>query len=153
MRGIEPLTSSLPRMRSTSELHRLDPFGRSGRRDSNSRHSAWKADALPTELLPLVCGGNRIRTYSVRDNRFTVCPGSPTPAYPLENSLVGVRAGGGIRTPDPLITNQLLWPTELHRPLSKNKGTKKALPDFGRANVVQKSLAAMAQINLNFRNS
>ena len=53
MRGIEPLTSSLPRMRSTPELHRLDPFGRSGRRDSNSRHSAWKADALPTELLPL----------------------------------------------------------------------------------------------------
>ena len=32
-----------------------------------------------------LCGGNRIRTYSVRDNRFTVCPGSPTPAYPLEN--------------------------------------------------------------------
>ncbi len=24
----------------------------SGRRDSNSRHSAWKAEALPTELLP-----------------------------------------------------------------------------------------------------
>ena len=54
MRGIEPLTSSLPRMRSTPELHRLDPCGWSGRRDSNSRHSAWKADALPTELLPLV---------------------------------------------------------------------------------------------------
>ena len=27
--------------------------GRSGRRDSNSRHPAWKASALPTELLPL----------------------------------------------------------------------------------------------------
>ena len=26
----------------------------SGRRDSNSRPSAWKADALPTELLPLI---------------------------------------------------------------------------------------------------
>jgi hypothetical protein len=25
------------------------------------------------------------------------------------------RAGGGIRTPDQLITNQLLWPAELHR--------------------------------------
>jgi hypothetical protein len=25
----------------------------SGRRGSNSRHSAWKAEALPTELLPL----------------------------------------------------------------------------------------------------
>lgn len=29
----------------------------SGRRGSNSRHSAWKADALPTELLPLVWAG------------------------------------------------------------------------------------------------
>src|SRR5690606_6645433 len=27
---------------------------KSGRRGSNSRHSAWKADALPTELLPLI---------------------------------------------------------------------------------------------------
>ena len=53
MTGIEPVTSSLPRMRSTPELHRLNPYGWSGRRDSNSRHSAWKADALPTELLPL----------------------------------------------------------------------------------------------------
>ena len=26
----------------------------SGRRDSNSRHPAWKAEALPTELLPLI---------------------------------------------------------------------------------------------------
>jgi hypothetical protein len=26
----------------------------SGRRDSNSRHPAWKAEALPTELLPPV---------------------------------------------------------------------------------------------------
>ena len=50
MMGIEPMTSSLPRTRSTPELHRLES---SGRRGSNSRHSAWKADALPTELLPL----------------------------------------------------------------------------------------------------
>src|SRR5688572_30620402 len=52
--GFEPETSSLPRMRSTPEL--LGPDSKkliwSGRRDSNSRHSAWKADALPTELLP-----------------------------------------------------------------------------------------------------
>ena len=67
--GIEPMTSSLPRTRSTPELHRLES---SGRRGSNSRHSAWKADALPTELLPLgnslslnrKCGGDRTRTYS-----------------------------------------------------------------------------------------
>src|ERR1035437_8410931 len=29
----------------------------SGRRDSNPRHSAWEADTLPTELLPLGSGG------------------------------------------------------------------------------------------------
>ena len=58
MRGIEPLTFSLPRKRSTPELHRLIPtrvapcFDASGRRGSNSRPTAWKAVALPTELLP-----------------------------------------------------------------------------------------------------
>ena len=70
----ELTTSSLPRKCSTPELQRqkslivISCFRRriptyiqqtafnvwSGGRDSNSRHSAWKADALPTELLPLV---------------------------------------------------------------------------------------------------
>jgi hypothetical protein len=45
--GIEPVTPSLPRRCSTTE-----PRGRlsrrwSGKRDSNPRPSAWKADALP----------------------------------------------------------------------------------------------------------
>ena len=72
MKGIEPLTPSLPWKCSTPELHRplsyvwsstveaglmfiynLKSANKSGRRDSNPRHSAWKADALPTELLPL----------------------------------------------------------------------------------------------------
>ena len=62
MTGIEPVTSSLPRKCSTSELHRHV----SGRRDSNPRPTAWKAVALPTELRPLIIiksGGSRIRTY------------------------------------------------------------------------------------------
>ena len=50
MTGIEPVTSSLPRKCSTSELHRH----KSGRRDSNPRPTAWKAVALPTELRPLI---------------------------------------------------------------------------------------------------
>ena len=62
MTGIEPVTSSLPRKCSTSELHRH----LSGRRDSNPRPTAWKAVALPTELRPLIIillsGGSRIRT-------------------------------------------------------------------------------------------
>src|ERR1043165_3202846 len=52
----ELMTSSLPRRRSTPELRGRESNinrGRwSGRRDSNSRPSAWKADALPTELHP-----------------------------------------------------------------------------------------------------
>ena len=47
----ELMTSSLPRKRSTPELHWLF---KSGRRGSNPRPTAWKADALPTELLPLI---------------------------------------------------------------------------------------------------
>lgn len=51
MTGFEPVTSSLPRKHSTTELHRPTE---SGRRASNSRPTAWKAVALPTELLPQV---------------------------------------------------------------------------------------------------
>ena len=46
----ELMTSSLPRKRSTPELHWRSL---SGRRGSNPRPLAWKANALPTELLPL----------------------------------------------------------------------------------------------------
>src|SRR5690606_32010434 len=65
---IELTTSPLPRECSTTELH--EPVAAvlghhhydaarqglhwSRRRDSNPRHSAWEADALPTELLPHV---------------------------------------------------------------------------------------------------
>ncbi len=56
--GFEPVTSSLPRKHSTPELSRLKKKSHpvrfvilSERRGSNPRHSAWKADALPTELL------------------------------------------------------------------------------------------------------
>ena len=55
MTRIELVTPSLPRKYSTPELHRHSiKSNKSGRRDSNSRPSAWKADALPTELLPLL---------------------------------------------------------------------------------------------------
>jgi len=47
--GFEPATSSLPRKCSTPELQQQL---KSGRRDSNPRPSAWKANALSTELLP-----------------------------------------------------------------------------------------------------
>ena len=52
MGRIELPTPSLPRKCSTAELHRL--VGHlSGRRGSNPPPKAWKAFALPNELLPL----------------------------------------------------------------------------------------------------
>src|SRR5436190_10726354 len=66
-------------MRSTPELlgHGSSKNSWSGRRGSNSRHSAWKADALPTELLPP--GSRRaapVRTLSraAAAGRFTQRP-------------------------------------------------------------------------------
>ena len=66
MAGVEPATSSLPRMRSTTELHQQHRIGSatarkyerikksSGKRGSNPRPPAWKASALSTELFPRI---------------------------------------------------------------------------------------------------
>jgi hypothetical protein len=125
MGGFEPPTSSLPRTRSTPELHRLlhpQHWGNfnlmSGRRDSNSRPSAWKADALPTELLPLkffVVGGEGFEPSKVKPTDLQSVLVGRLSIPPTLYNTIKERAGGGIRTPDMLITNQLLWPTELHR--------------------------------------
>ena len=110
----------------------------SGRRGSNPRHSAWKADALPTELLPhffivgnftfakvkiifISCkyflyffkksGESRIRTYEAEATELQSVPFSHSGISP--NFFK--RASRGIRTHDPEITNHVLWPTELWR--------------------------------------
>ena len=44
--------SSLQYLNQLKKSRINDSFLISGRRDSNSRQPAWKADALPTELLP-----------------------------------------------------------------------------------------------------
>ena len=56
MTRFELVTSSLPRMRSTDWATPAPFFQKwSGRRGSNPRHPAWKAGALPIELLPPTC--------------------------------------------------------------------------------------------------
>ncbi len=40
---------------------------------------------------------------------------APVGRFGISPTFLILRADGGIRTPDQLITNQLLWPTELHR--------------------------------------
>ena len=117
MERIELSTSSLPRKRSTPELH-WQYFNLSGRRGSNSRPSAWKADALPTELLPpnqqKKVGRARFELTKACASRFTVCPSWPLWYLPRLFQTFK-RADRGIRTHGLLITNQLLWPAELCR--------------------------------------
>ncbi len=102
---IELMTPSLPRKCSTPELHRQYM---SGRRDSNPRPSAWKANALPTELLPLIflfrrtgippagrcsrvysviCGESRIRTYEVIRQQIYSLPQLAALVSPLKNRV------------------------------------------------------------------
>ena len=74
-------------------------------------------------------GGGWIRTTEAKRNRFTVCP-----LWPLGNSSIwNCGAGGRIRTPDLLITNQLLYRlsyTSASRVLSNSRcySTRKCTP-------------------------
>ena len=117
MAGFEPATSSLPRKCSTPELHRQCSFcSLSGRRGSNPRPSAWKADALSTELLPQnmwVEMDSNHRSDDAAD--LQSAPFGHSGIYPLCYVLW---ASCRIRTNDPEITNHVLWPTELKRHLS-----------------------------------
>jgi hypothetical protein len=77
MTRVELVTPSLPRKCSTTELHRLiaiPPYEKkperiiaslSGRRGSNPPPIAWKAIALPNELLPQNIIENNYYTYNV----------------------------------------------------------------------------------------
>ena len=96
---VELPTSSLPRMRSTTELrqHLLSAFTplllkitllpnhfikknvrKSGRRDSNPRPSAWKADALPTELLPQFTLQLLTKSRTISNKKTILSPEEPS---------------------------------------------------------------------------
>src|ERR1700687_4279666 len=64
-KGGKPCPSASSFIPPTSSFHFW-----SGRRDSNSRPSAWKADALPTELHPLTNFGFRIAWKSPSRHNF-----------------------------------------------------------------------------------
>ena len=126
---IELSTSSLPRKCSTPELqrpsanderlssrlkHRIDirNFSLSGRRGSNPRPTAWKAVALPTELLPQylnprvqVVGRGGFEPPKLSQQIYSL-PHLATLVSPRHKTT---RASCRNRTSDLLITNQLLY--------------------------------------------
>ena len=73
-------------------------------KSKNSCKNAWYS-----ENIRRFGGGRWIRTTEVIDSRFTVCPLWPLGNSPIWNCLLVGGAGRRIRTPDLLITNQLLY--------------------------------------------
>ena len=146
MAGFEPATSSLPRKCSTPELHRRLSDNWSGRRGSNSRPSAWKADALSTELLPhfspiwrlwakMDSNHRRHKPADLQSAPFGHSGIRPiTGTCQLTSPLIQFWASCRIRTNDPEITNHVLWPTELKRHFNFRLLRSKLFP-FATANV------------------
>src|SRR3989304_9607525 len=103
--GIEPVNLVLTK----DALYRLSYVGStlthwSGKRDSNPRPSAWKADALPTELFPQVIllwwrgeDSNLRRLSRQIYSLFPLAAREPPLCEPLEfKHFQGVGAGEGI---------------------------------------------------------
>ena len=87
-------------------------YFQSGRRGSNPPPIAWKAIALPNELLPLLCrfvGESGLEPLNSEEDRFTVCCNCRYATPPIPIISCEIRADEGTRTPDRLITNQLLY--------------------------------------------
>jgi hypothetical protein len=60
----------------------------SGKRDSNPRRSAWKADALPTELFPLWWRGEDLNLRSLRQQIYSLPPlATREPLHVLEPAM------------------------------------------------------------------
>ena len=111
MAGIEPATSSLPRMRSTPELHRHSIF-------------SWAEDGAQTRgpqlgrlMLYRLSYFRNIKLSGKRWTRTTEPEGADlqSAAIATMRSSRSFWASCRIRTNDPEITNHVLWPTELKR--------------------------------------
>ena len=121
----------------------------SGKRDSNPRPSAWKADALPLSYSREFSGatdglveGEGFEPSKACAGRFTVCslwplghPSALTEPTGLEKprpiTLGNDGAGEGTRTPNHLITNEMLYQlsyasraTEVRRMIPKHSDSR-----------------------------
>ena len=122
--GIELMTSSLPRMRSTPELHRLLYVHR-------AENEVRTRDPQLGRLMLYQLSYFRSIPRKKRKSRLhlSVGGGGLEPPNPegadLQSAAIATmrtshgvfsfRADRGIRTHDPEITNHVLWPTELYR--------------------------------------
>jgi hypothetical protein len=115
--GIEPVTSSLPRMRSTPELREPVPDSGTrlqGRRDSNPQPPVLETGALPVELRPLAPAwlGTDLNRRHPRFQRGALPTELPSPVARLSARTRRrlLSSGGGIRTHDLVVNSHPLWP-------------------------------------------
>ena len=88
-------------------MHRNDTSIQwSGRRDSNPRPSAWKANALSTELLPQISGQGWIRTTEGVSQQIYSLPHLATLVLAL---FIFFRAEDGTQTRDPQLGRLMLY--------------------------------------------
>ena len=113
--GFELMTSSLPRMRSTPELHRQ----RGAENEVRTRDPQLGRLMLYqlSYFRDTYCGREGIRTPEGVRQQISSLPQLATlvPSRYFFQSSQTCRADRGIRTHDPEITNHVLWPTELYR--------------------------------------
>ena len=138
MAGVEPATSSLPRMRSTTELHQQHELMFATTRKyecinkNRAENGAQTRDPqlgrlvlyrlsyfreLTTTSATVICGSRWIRTTEGENQQIYSLPHLAALEYSqlLFQSSTLFRASCRIRTNDPEITNHVLWPTELKR--------------------------------------
>src|SRR5262245_19640878 len=126
-------------VRSSAGSHAARRERWSGKRDSNPRPSAWKADALPTELLPLELhsfssatdvgssfpSGRGAKWWGGEDSNLRSLTATDLQSVPFDHSGTSPRrsssrslhsgprpcsgAGERTRTPNPLITSEKLY--------------------------------------------
>ena len=98
------------------------PLNQSGRRGSNPPPIAWKAIALPNELLPLLCrfvGKSGLEPLNSEEDRFTVCCNCHYATSPLFYRWLGWSFISSSRwrdsNPRQADYKSATLPTELHR--------------------------------------
>ncbi len=151
--GFELMTSSLPRMRSTPELHRHS-FER-GRR-IELPFPAWKAGIIaiirtPQSGAPLDWWARMDSNHRRYNQQIYSLPHLATLVLAQKHCLKcaqAERADGRIRTVDPEITNHVLWPAELHRQVCQCPFLSKRTANIGNFSENQKRFYKISVIFL-----
>ena len=112
MMGFEPMTSSLPRTRSTPELHRPHRAGNEARtRDPDlGRVVLYQLSYSRVKVCVCSVGVGVLGMWGEQDSNLRRHQPADLQSAPVDRFGISpfVRANEGIRTPDLLITNQLL---------------------------------------------